>query len=128
MHDLHIRYILTSFFQIPRYYSNCLAPHLKAQDPVPSHVARQKRRIMNSILDFTDSRWLKSRDMARWDPNQPVLQVEKIPFRRNHLAYVEDKEKKELDQLKTYICPQPLQISNVGSNIESSVGLSLQPL
>ena len=68
---------------------------------------------MNSILDYTDSKWAKSRDLARWDQSQPVLEVEKIPFRRNHLARVEDKEQKEFADLKTYVCPQPLRISNV---------------
>jgi endoribonuclease Dicer len=68
---------------------------------------------MDSILDYSDSRWARSRDISRWNQSQPVLEVEKIPFRRNHLARVEDKEKGELDDLKTYICPEPLHISNV---------------
>jgi endoribonuclease Dicer len=97
-----------------RYYSDGLATHLKPQDPVPAHIPRQSHKFMSSILDYTDSKWLKSRDITRWNQDQPVLQVEKIPFRRNHLANVEDKEKKELDDLKTYICPEPLHISNVG--------------
>jgi endoribonuclease Dicer len=68
---------------------------------------------MDSILDYSDSKWAKSRDISRWNQSQPVLEVEKIPFRRNHLARVEEKEKGELDDLKTYICPEPLHVSNV---------------
>jgi endoribonuclease Dicer len=96
-----------------RYYSNRLAPHLKPQDPVPKATPKQNHKFMDSILDYTDSKWLKSRDISKWNQSQPVLEVEKIPFRRNHLACVEEKEKDELDDLKTYICPEPLHISNV---------------
>jgi endoribonuclease Dicer len=96
-----------------RYYSNRLAPHLKPQHPVPKATPKQNHKFMSSILDYTDSKWLKRRDISKWNQSQPVLEVEKIPFRRNHLACVEDKEKEELDELKTYICPEPLHISNV---------------
>jgi endoribonuclease Dicer len=68
---------------------------------------------MDTILDYSDSKWLRSRDTSKWNQSQPVLEVEKIPFRRNHLARVEDKEQSEHDDLKAYICPEPLQISNV---------------
>jgi endoribonuclease Dicer len=111
--DLINRYFVDPMSGGRRYYSDCIASHLKPQDPVPAHIPRQNHKFMSSILDYTDSRWLKSRDITRWNQDQPVLQVEKIPFRRNHLANVEDKEKKELDELKTYICPEPLHISNV---------------
>ncbi|PWO24465.1 PTC1, Serinethreonine protein phosphatase [Pyrenophora tritici-repentis] len=98
-----------------RYYVNRLAPHLKPQDPVPKGIPRQNHKFMDSILDYSDSKWLKTRDISKWNPSQPVLEVEKIPFRRNHLARVEDKEKGELDDLKTYVCPEPLLISNLAT-------------
>lgn len=115
--DLVDKYFVDPMNGGRRYYSNCVAAHLKSQDPVPAHIPRQSHKFMNTILDYTDSKWLKSRDISRWDPNQPVLQVEKIPFRRNHLANIEDKEKKELQDLKTYVCPQPLRISNVSFSL-----------
>ena len=111
--DLIDRYFVDPMNGGRRYYSNCLATHLKPQDPVPKGLARQGHKFMNSILDYSDSKWLRTRDISRWNASQPVLEVEKIPFRRNHLARVEDKEKGELDDLKTYICPEPLHISNV---------------
>jgi endoribonuclease Dicer len=114
--DLINRYFVDPMNGGRRYYSNCLAPHLKAQDPVPTNIPRQSHKFMSNILDYTDSKWLKSRDITKWNQNQPVLEVEKIPFRRNHLANVEDKEKTELEHLKTYICPEPLHISNVSSS------------
>jgi endoribonuclease Dicer len=96
-----------------RYYSNCLATHLKPHDPVPKDLPRSGQKFMASILDYSDSRWAKSRDISRWNPSQPVLEVEKIPFRRNHLACIEDKEKGELANIRTYICPEPLHVSQV---------------
>ncbi|KAF2855786.1 dicer-like protein-like protein 1 [Plenodomus tracheiphilus IPT5] len=110
--DLIDKYYIDSMNGGRRYYSNCVARHLRPQDPVPAHIPKQNQKFMNTILDYTDSRWARSRDTSRWDQSQPVLEVEKIPFRRNHLARVEDKEQKELNELKTYICPQPLRISN----------------
>jgi endoribonuclease Dicer len=111
--DLIDKYFVDPMNGGRRYYSDCLAPHLKPQDPVPAHIPRQNHKFISSILDYTDSKWQKTRDITRWNQNQPVLQVERIPFRRNHLANLEDKEKKELDRLKTYVCPEPLYISNV---------------
>ncbi|KAF2829146.1 dicer-like protein 1 [Ophiobolus disseminans] len=113
--DLANKYFVDPMNGGSRYFSDCLAPHLKPQDPVPINIPRQNHKFMSSILDYTDSKWLKSRDISRWNQNQPVLQVEKIPFRRNHLAYIEEKEKKGLDTLKTYVCPEPLHISNLAT-------------
>ncbi|KAF2626787.1 dicer-like protein-like protein 1 [Macroventuria anomochaeta] len=90
---------------LDKFYSNSVATHLKPQDP----------KFMDSILDYSDSKWLRSRDVNRWHQNQPVLNVEKIPFRRNHLARVEDKEQEVLDSLKTVICPEPMRVSNVAT-------------
>lgn len=111
--DLINKYFVDPMNGGHRYYSNCLAPHLKPQDPVPANIPRQNHKSMNSILEYTDSRWRKSRSISGWDLSQPVLEVERIPFRRNHLTQVENNEKKEFDNLKTYVCPQPLRISNV---------------
>jgi endoribonuclease Dicer len=111
--DLLDRYFVDPMNGGRRYYSNRLATQLKPQDPVPKSLPRSGHKFMNSILDYSDSKWAKTRDISRWNQSQPVLEVQKIPFRRNHLARVEEKEKDELDQLKTYICPEPLHISNV---------------
>lgn len=116
MADLLDKYFVDPMHGGRRYYSNTIATHLTPQDPVPAHIPRQNHKFMNSILDYTDSKWLKSRDVSRWNQSQPVLEVEKIPFRRNHLARIEEKEEKELEDVKTYVCPEPLRISNVKSS------------
>lgn len=96
-----------------RFYSDRIAVHLRPQDPVPAHIPRQNQKFMDSILDYSDSKWLRSRDINKWQQDQPVVEVEKIPFRRNHLARVEDKEQEVLTSLKTVICPEPMRISSV---------------
>ncbi|CAN9192776.1 unnamed protein product [Alternaria sp. RS040] len=113
--DLLDRYFVDPMNGGRRYYSNHLAIQLKPQDPVPKRLPRSGHKFMDSILDYSDSKWAKSRDVSRWNQSQPVLEVEKIPFRRNHLACVEEKEKGELDDLKTYICPEPLHVSNLAT-------------
>ncbi|KAF1943056.1 endoribonuclease dcr-1 [Clathrospora elynae] len=113
--DLLLQYFVDPMDGGRRYYSDRLASDLKPQDPVPKNIPRQNHKFMNSILDYTDSKWMKSRDISRWNQSQPVLEAEKIPFRRNHLACVEVKEKSELEDLKTYVCPEPLHISNLAT-------------
>lgn len=111
--DIVGRYIIDPMNGGRRFYSDDVAAHLKPQDPVPAHIPRQNQKFMDSILDYSDSKWLRSRDINRWHQGQPVLEVEKIPFRRNHLARVEDKEQETLNCVKTVICPEPMRISNV---------------
>ncbi|KAH8714061.1 hypothetical protein GQ44DRAFT_689075 [Phaeosphaeriaceae sp. PMI808] len=113
--DLVDKYFIDPLHGGRRYYSTCLAPHLKPQDPMPTHITpenQKSQKFMSSIINYTDSKWHRKRDITLWDQNQPVLEAERIPFRRNHLAKVEDKEKKNLRDITTYICPEPLRISN----------------
>ena len=116
-HELLDKYILDPMDGGRRFYSDRIASHLKPQDPVPVHIPRQNQKFMDSILDYSDRRWLRSRDINRWHQNQPVLEVEKIPFRRNHLARVEDKEQEASGNSKTVICPEPMRISNVSASV-----------
>lgn len=114
-HELLDRYIVDPMNGGRRFYSDRIATHLRPQDPVPAHIPRQNQKFMDSILDYSDSKWQRSRDINRWHKDQPVLEVEKIPFRRNNLARVEDKEQEVLGNLKTVICPEPMRISNIAT-------------
>lgn len=122
-HDLLDKYIIDPMNGGRRFYSNSIATDLKPQDPVPAHIPRQNQKFMDSIIDYSDSKWLRSRDMNRWYKSQPVLNVEKIPFRRNHLARLEDKERETFGSVKTVICPEPMRVSNV-----SLSNLTAQPV
>ncbi|KAF2744199.1 dicer-like protein-like protein 1 [Sporormia fimetaria CBS 119925] len=94
-----------------RFYTRAVVDHLKATDPVPGSAPRYE--YMNDILDYSISLWKKSREKWRdvWDRSQPVVEVEKIPFRRNFLARVETDEDEVKWKPVAYVCPQPLKIS-----------------
>lgn len=96
-----------------RFYSVGVVSHLKAEDPVPDLAPKYK--YMKNILDYSVSLWAKSRAKFedKWDRSQPVVEVEKIPFRRNLLAVVEQDEDEVKWNPKAFICPQPLKISAV---------------
>lgn len=108
---LNDKYIVDKFNGGRRFYSNGVVPHLKPQSPVPSSVPKYK--FMANILDFSVSLWTKSRQKLTWDLDQPVIEVERIPFRRNFLALVEENETEVKEHLIAYACPQPLRISTV---------------
>ncbi|KAF2645254.1 hypothetical protein P280DRAFT_389329 [Massarina eburnea CBS 473.64] len=95
-----------------RFYSIGMAPGLKALDPVPSTAPAY--RYCKNILDYSVSLWKTARERAVWDETQPVVEVEKIPFRRNFLAAVESKEESEIRGNNiAYVCPEPFRISTV---------------
>ena len=101
-------------------YSIAVDPTLKPLDPVPENSAKAKWD--DNILEYTVSLWKKARDKAReegrWDLNQPVMETEKILTRRNMLATPEVKE--TTLRRKAYLCPQPLRISALPTDIVAS--------
>lgn len=102
-----------------RFYSVGVVPDLKPQSPVPG--GAPKYRHMASILDYSVSLWQKSRVKWEhaWDESQPVVEVTKIPFRRNLLAHVERDEEEVKFNPRAFVCPQPLRISAVSSAIQA---------
>ncbi|KAF1955997.1 hypothetical protein CC80DRAFT_474029 [Byssothecium circinans] len=97
-----------------RFYSISVEPHLRALDPVPQDAPSYK--YCKNILDYSVSLWKTARERAVWDTSQPVVRVEKIPFRRNHLAAVESKEASDIRGHNiAYVCPEPFRISAVST-------------
>jgi endoribonuclease Dicer len=96
-----------------RFYSVKVAPQFKPTDPVPDLAPKYK--YMRDILDYSISLWAKSRAKWEdsWDRSQPVIEVEKIPFRRNLLASIENDEAEAKFNKTAFVCPQPLKISAV---------------
>ncbi|KAJ4296913.1 Dicer-like protein 1 [Kalmusia sp. IMI 367209] len=92
-----------------RFYSIGVMPDMKPLDPVPDNVP--SFRYSKNILDYSVSLWKNSREKAVWDLSQPVVQVEKIPHRRNQLAVVDNKDEEEITEVK-------------GNNITASSSLS----
>jgi endoribonuclease Dicer len=107
------KYIVDNWDGGRRFYSIGVAPQYKAQSPVPRDVPKHK--YMADILDYSVSLWSKSRGKCVWNLFQPVIEVEKIPFRRNFLAAVEKDEDEVIAMHRTFVCPEPLRISAVSS-------------
>lgn len=96
-----------------RFYSSRVAPEYKPSDPVPEGCIASKRQT--DIIDYTVSLWQKTHKEKKtcWNPNQPVLEGEKILHRRNMLAEPTNKEEQERSKTRSFICPEPLIISSV---------------
>jgi endoribonuclease Dicer len=95
-----------------RFYSIRLVADMKALDPVPSSAPAYK--YCKNILDYSVSLWKTARERAKWDESQPVVQAERIPFRRNFLAAVDSKEESEIrGNNVAFVCPEPFRISSV---------------
>lgn len=99
-----------------KFYSLGVNTDLCPLDPVPADAAKHK--YMQNILDYSVSLFKKSREKAVWEPNQPVIDAEKILTRRNMLAAPGEKEVGL--RTKAYLCPEPLKISALRPAIVAS--------
>ncbi|OCL05832.1 dicer-like protein 1 [Glonium stellatum] len=106
--DLRDRFFVDRWSGGRRFFSVGVAQGLKATDPPPPDSERHKK-FNGSILDFSISLWNNSRKNYVWDLSQPVIEAERVPFRRNLLAPAEEKE--HVSKIKCFICPEPLKIS-----------------
>ncbi len=106
---LQDRFIVDPWDGGRRFFSVKVVPDLKPMDPVPAEAV--KFRHNKNIMDYSVSLYKTARARATWDPNQPVIQVEKVLHRRNMLAAPETKEQSL--RSTCYVCPEPLRISAV---------------
>ena len=90
-----------------KFYSLAIDPILRPLDPVPENTAKAKWQ--ENIIGYSVSLWKKARDRAVWNPDQPVMEAEKVLTRRNMLATPDRKETNL--RSKAFLCPEPLRIS-----------------
>ncbi|KAF4555624.1 Dicer-like protein [Elsinoe fawcettii] len=110
------RFLVDPFDGGKRYFTKSLVTTMKACDPNPDYVKEEGHSP--SVIETTVSLWKKSRLKASWDPDQPVLEAERLLHRRNMLAEVIDKELE--GKAKCYVCPQPLRISRIPVTVAST--------
>ena len=96
-----------------KFYYKGVNPSLKQTDPIPNDVAKGKWN--GTIMDHSVSLWKKARERAKWLPNQPVVEAEKIMTRRNMLAPPEPKEVKV--KTRAVLCPEPLRMSALPTTV-----------
>ena len=96
-----------------RYFSVRVAPEFKPLDPVPSGVPR--RRIMDNILQYSNSLFKGTRQKATWSLDQPVVMADLVMHRHNWLDVIDDKERNQ--PTKCFIYPEPLKMSALPTSI-----------
>jgi endoribonuclease Dicer len=96
-----------------RFFSSRIAPEYKPSSPIPEGCAASKRQT--DIMNYTVSLWRNSRNKKKhsWNPDQPVLEAEKMLHRRNMLAEPSSIEEQDSSKVRSFICPEPLIISAV---------------
>jgi endoribonuclease Dicer len=116
--DMPDSFLIDKFFIDPgdggrRFYSSRVAPEYKPSSPIPEGCAASKRQT--DIMDYTVSLWKNTRNKKKssWNPDQPVLEAEKMLHRRNMLAEPSSKEERDSSKVRSFICPEPLVISAV---------------
>ena len=99
-----------------KLHSVRIDPDLRPLDPVPEDTV--KARWNGNILEYSVSLWKKSREQAKWNQNQPVIEAEKFLARRNMLATPAPKEMGR--PTRAFVCPEPLRISALPPAITAS--------
>lgn len=108
---LENRYMVDKWDGGRRFFSISVIPEMRPQDPVPADAAVHK--YMTSILDYSVTLFKKSREKAKWNPDQPVILAHRILHRLNWLDDLTEKEKE--GRTISYVCPEPLLISAVST-------------
>lgn len=109
--ELVDKYLIDRWDGGRRFYSTAVLPNLSPSDPVPEDAASAK--YMKNILEYTVSLFSKSRKRATWREDQPVILADKALHRLNWLDDLTEKEKTM--NTTSYLCPEPLKFSAVGT-------------
>lgn len=104
---LENRYLVDKWDGGRRFFSVSVIPEMRPQDPVPANAVVHK--YMTSILDYSVTLFKRSREKAKWNPDQPVILAHRVLHRLNWLEELTDKEKE--GKTISYVCPEPLLIS-----------------
>lgn len=107
---LENRYFVDRWSGGRRFFSHKVVSGLRPDDPIPYGANTAKNAKTN--LDFTITFFFKkSKERAKWNPDQPVLMADNIASRLNWLEDFTETEARE--RTTCYICPEPLLISVV---------------
>ncbi|KAK4982257.1 Dicer-like protein 1 [Elasticomyces elasticus] len=112
--SLEDRFLIDPWSGGRRWFSKHVCSELNPSDPVPRGTASGPDK--HSIIAHTTSNIYKgSRAKFAWNPDQPVLEAELVPQRRNMLTVATEKEK--TSKTKSFLCPEPLRISVLPTDI-----------
>ncbi|KAL4890197.1 ATP-dependent helicase dcl1 [Aspergillus ambiguus] len=101
-----------------RYFTLAVEDRLKPSSVPPSYVSR--RRYMENIMNYSTSlsKNARARFLSACDWDQPVLQAELVPLRRNLLDKMTKSEREA--ETRCFICIEPLKISAMPAPIAAT--------
>ena len=123
------RYIFDPFDGSRKFYAKKVAPEYSATDPIPPNTAKRIDkwyRIMRedyedkdrppNIIQYSNSMFKQSRKLRKFSENQPVIEADLIPVRRN---FLDDRSfhGTEDETTNCYIVPEPLSISALPTKV-----------
>lgn len=93
---------------------NGINKSLKPSDPTPQGVAEHKNRgykeVEKTIKQYSNSFWLQSRRRLEWRDDQPVVNAEVLPLRRN---FLDEYQVQKNENSKCFVILEPLRVSPV---------------
>jgi len=107
------RYVVDLYDGSRKLWTKKVTHDYKPLDPVPPNTAPRTgtRKNNDNIMEYSCSLWAKARSCRKFREEQPVIEAEYIPLRRNLLDdgdFVESEAPR-----KCYIILEPLKISAV---------------
>jgi endoribonuclease Dicer len=111
------RYIVDMYDGSRKLWSKRVTQDYKPLDPVPPNTAPRPgtRKNNDNIMEYSCSLWSKARSYRTFREDQPVIEAEYIPLRRNLLddgEFVESEAPR-----RCFIILEPLKISAVSSSV-----------
>jgi endoribonuclease Dicer len=112
------KYITDPFDGAQKFYMRQRRHNLKPTDPVPKgivppHHKSWKTCENKNILNYSNSLWSKSRSRWTLKEDQPVVEAEVLPIRRNLLD--DDIQDEDLQPKKCFLVLETLRISPVST-------------
>lgn len=112
------RYMYDVYDGSRKLWTKNVTHELKATDPPPPDTfVRHHRHNQDNIIEYSCSLFKKSRLLRKFSEDQPVIEAELIPVRRNLLDdrsfYMDDAHQ----ILKCFVVPEPLCISALPTKI-----------
>ncbi|KAK4238845.1 hypothetical protein C8A03DRAFT_33100 [Achaetomium macrosporum] len=119
------KYVADPFDGSRKFFLRGRRPEMKPTDPVPEGVVKPSHRAWHTsckthdILNYSLSAWSKSRASMQFRKDQPVVEAELLPIRRNLLD--DDIKEQDLEPKQCFLVLEPLRISPLPTDVVAMV-------
>jgi endoribonuclease Dicer len=113
------RYVVDPFDGSRKLWAVKVTHNYRPLDPVPANCAPRigTRKNNDNILEYSCSLWAKARARRTFKEDQPVIEAEFIPLRRNLLD--DSSQDESQAPRRCFVVPEPLKISTVCLSISA---------